>query len=45
MLRIILGIHGAAKRFGCTTRWLYPIVAEGLPSQSGITAARGTGAG
>jgi hypothetical protein len=45
MLRIILGIHNAAKRLGYTARRLYPIVAEGLPSKAGITAAHGTGAG
>jgi hypothetical protein len=45
MLRIILGIHDTANRFDCTARRLYPIVAEGLPSKAGITAARGTGAG
>jgi hypothetical protein len=39
MLRIILGIHAAAKRFGCTARRLYPVVADGLPSKAGITAA------
>jgi hypothetical protein len=40
MLRIILRIHDAAKGFGCITGRLYPIVADGLLSRAGITAAR-----
>jgi hypothetical protein len=40
MLSIILRIHDAAKGFGCTAGRLYPIVAGGLLSQAGTTAAR-----